>query len=117
MAETPEQQRERLYRKRIKESSEELIQCLECSLSFRRVGSHVVQVHGYKTVSEYRDAHGLKARETRTESYAKKMKRLASNKENLELGAPNRFKKGGSHGEYIKKWWNNRREKHGFRDN
>lgn len=111
MAETPEQQRQRLEQKRIQESDEDLIKCLECPLRFRRIGSHVVQVHGYESVAEYRKEHGLMARETRVESHARQMRREASTIDNLEKGAHRRFKKGDSHGEQVKEFWKNRKEK------
>lgn len=110
MAETPEEQRIRLARKRLDTSEYNLIQCLECPLKFVRVGSHVVQVHGYESVAEYRKEHGLMARETRASGYAEKMSRKANTHENLEAGSHARFKKGGNHGNVVSEFWKNRKK-------
>lgn len=111
MGETPEEQRIRLARKRLETSEYNLIQCLECPLKFVRVGSHVVQVHGYENVAEYRKEHGLMAKETRVSEYAKKMSEMASTYENLEAGSHARFKKGGGHGEVVSEFWKNRKKR------
>lgn len=108
-------QRKRAERKRLMETDEPLIKCLECPLRFRRVGSHVVQVHGYETVLEYRRAHGLMARETRSEGHAKEMRAKASNYENLQNGAPNRYTKGGDHPARLREFWDNREKRLGTR--
>lgn len=115
MAETPEEQRKRLERKRIAEAEEPLIQCLECSLYFRRVGSHVVQVHGYANSGEYRREHGLMQKETRTERYAKMMAKKASTITNLEKGAAKRFGKEGGNPHIVSEFWKGREEKLGTR--
>lgn len=107
--ETAEEQRIRLFRKRQEEYEEELIACLECKLKFRRVGSHVVQVHGYKSTLEYRQAHGLMQKETRTKDYAHKMKLKVTTIDNLALGERTRFVKGGGHGEIVKEFWRARK--------
>jgi hypothetical protein len=109
MKETAEDQRIRLYQKRLAECEEELIACLECKLKFRRVGSHVVQVHGYKSTLEYRRAGGLMQKETRTKDYAHKMKLKASAIENLALGKRTRFVKGGRHGDVVREFWQARK--------
>lgn len=107
--ETPAEQRQRLYAKRMAETDEPLIKCLECSLAFIRVGSHVVQVHGYGNVAEYRLAHGLKATETSTAGHRQKMNRLNKSVANLTKGANNRFKKGGEHGAVVSQYWASRK--------
>lgn len=106
MSESAEEQRKRLEKKRIAESDEPLIQCLECPLKFKRVGSHVVQVHGYESVLEYRQEYGLLARETRISGHAERMRGLARNADNLNKGSDTRFIKGGDHAENLKKFWN-----------
>ena len=115
MAESAEDQRKRLERKRIAEAEEPLIQCLECPLYFRRVGSHVVQVHGYANTAEYRKQHGLMAKETRTEPYAKKMAQKASTITNLEKGAHKRFGEEDGNPHIVSKFWRRREEKLGTR--
>ncbi len=109
MSETAEQQRQRMYEKR--KTKGELVKCLECDLEFIRVGSHAVQVHGYKTALEYRRAHGLMARETVVDSHREEMRTKARNIENLKLGKPNRYFKGGDHGQRLRDFWQNRRNK------
>lgn len=111
MSETAEQQRTRLAKKREAESDEELIKCLECPLKFRRVGSHVVQVHGYENVAEYRYEHGLMARETRLDSHATAMRAKAKTVQNLTKGIATRFTQGGRHGETVTQFWQNRKAK------
>lgn len=115
MRETAEEQRKRLEKKRIAEATEPLIRCLECNMLFKRVGSHVIYVHGYSSASEYRKEHGLMLRETRTPAYAKHMAKKASTITNLEKGASNRFKTGGEHKEVVSKFWSNREQKLGTR--
>ena len=88
------------------------IKCMECGKVFTRVGSHVVQVHGYGNVAEYRFEHGLLARETRTAEHAEEMRHKAVTHDNLKRGEVNRFVKGGTHPEQLKEFWNNWR-KHG----
>lgn len=51
-------QREKWYRNNL-DNDVEKIQCLECNGQYVKIGSHVVQVHGYETAREYRIAHGL----------------------------------------------------------
>ena len=102
---TAEAQRIYSSKKRVMESDEPLVKCLECGLMFVRVGSHVVQVHGYESALEYRREHGLMARETRTAGYAAKMRAKARNYDNLENGASTRFVKGGDHPEMLKNFW------------
>lgn len=118
MAETPEQQRKRLYEKRVANTDDELVKCLECELSFKRVGSHAVQVHGYESTAEYRRAHGLMASETTIKSHREDMstkayKNMDKIKDNLMKGSTKRFKDGGEHGNRLKEFWNNRK-KHGI---
>lgn len=119
MGETAEQQRIRLNKKRISQYDEKLIKCLECSLEFARVGSHVVQVHGYESAKEYRKAHGLDWKNGKTtciESHRKRMADLSKENgtmHNLEKGAIYRFKKGGESSKIVKDYWkakHNRRE-------
>lgn len=109
MSETAEEQRIRLHKKRQEIAEEPLIKCLECPLSFIRVGSHVVQVHGYENVAEYRREHGLMARETAGAVYRNKMRTLARNYDNLEKGISTRFKPDDGHGQRITEFWKNRR--------
>lgn len=89
------------------------LKCLDCGKIFTRVGSHVVQVHGYESVIEYRQEHGLMRQETRLEDHADKMrkKRYKHTEENLKLGADNRYKKGGDHGKRVSEFWKNRKQK------
>lgn len=91
------------------------LKCLDCGKIFTRVGSHVVQVHGYASVTEYRVEHGLMAKETRLQDYADEMSQKASTQENLELGKPTRFKKGGPHGDHVKIFWKIRKQKMGYK--
>lgn len=107
--ETKEEQRVRAYKKRRSESTDQLIKCLECPLSFTRVGSHVVQVHGYGNVSEYRLSHGLKSTDTSTPAHRQKMHDLNKSAANLVKGVDNRFKKGGDHGIAVSKYWASKR--------
>ena len=106
-------QRDRYQR----EHEVEGIKCLDCGKIFTRVGSHVVQVHGYESVAEYRQEHGLMARETHTEQHAREMSRKAQayDHRNLEAGKPHRYHKGGDHGEKLKEFWKNRNKKRGNR--
>jgi phosphoribosylanthranilate isomerase len=111
MAETPEQQRKRLYIKRLSRYEEKLIRCLECDLAFARVGSHVVQVHGYESAKEYRKAHGLDWKSGKTtcvpshREYMAKMSKQNGTEKNLLRGASHRFKKGGKSSEVVKDYW------------
>lgn len=89
------------------------ITCLDCGLLFTRVGSHVVQVHGYESTAEYRYAHGLKAIETHTKEHAQEMREKVSTIDNLQSGEPTRFKIGGTQGKVITEFWNNRHKKRG----
>jgi len=105
---------DRLCRGRYRWAKEHIgngVKCLVCGKIFVRVGSHVVQVHGYENVGEYRQEYGLMARETHTEEHAKDMRNKVTNKaiENLKLGEPNRFYVGGDHPKRIKEFWANRR--------
>lgn len=104
MGETPEQQRERHQRKRL-ERNPKLIQCLECDLSFVRVGSHVVQVHGYESAWEYRRKYGLIKKETVLQEHAEEMREKAKNHENLKSGRDQRFKPGN---DSAKQFWDRR---------
>lgn len=87
------------------------IKCLDCGKRFVRVGSHVVQVHNYESVLEYKWEHGLMSKETRKDNYADKMRKKASTYDNLRKGAITRFKKNGNHGEYVSNFWFNRKNK------
>lgn len=89
------------------------LKCLDCGKIFTRVGSHVVQVHGYESVIEYRIEHGLMAKETRLQDHADAMSEKAQgyNHDNLELGADNRYKTGGGHGKKVTAFWKNRKKK------
>lgn len=91
------------------------IKCLDCGKMFRRVGSHVVQAHGYESTLEYRREHGLMARETRVDEHAAKMRSKVTTLGNLGRGAERRYKKGGEHGEKVKEFWDNREKKLGTR--
>lgn len=93
------------------------VKCLDCGLVFQRVGSHVVQVHGYESTAEYRQEHGLMARETHTSEHAANMKQRVTSKalENLESGVDSRYKKGGRHAARVKEFWDNRESKLGTR--
>ncbi len=101
-------QRQRAHQKR-QEQAQELIKCLECDLEFIRVGSHVVQVHGYSNTAQYRKAHGLMARETSTTEHKERMRSLNTSSKNLEAGKHNRYHIGGNHGKNLTEFWNNRR--------
>lgn len=93
------------------------LQCLDCGKVFVRVGSHVVQAHGYESVAEYRQEHGLMAKETRIAEYAAEMSEKAKqyNHNNLELGRATRYRKGGDHGKRVSDFWNNRKKKAGYK--
>jgi hypothetical protein len=95
------------------------IKCLDCGKLFIRVGSHVVQVHGYGSTAEYLQEHGLMAKETHTQEHIEDMRGKVTYKamENLQLGKPNRYRKGGDHGEKLKKFWKNRKDKKGYEVN
>lgn len=95
------------------------IKCLDCGKYFDRVGSHVVQVHGYSNVIEYRREHGLMAKETHTIEHANKMRAKLADKslDNLEKGEDNRFVKGGDHADRLKEFWDNRKAKKGYLGN
>lgn len=116
MSETPLEQRQRLERKRMTIYTDELIKCLECSLRFTRVGSHVVQVHGYESAKEYRKNHGINwktGKETTVQSHRDVMsKKTRENKtiKNLQNGASTRFVKGGNHGKIVSEYWKIKRE-------
>ena len=111
MRETAEQQRQRLYSKRVAEFDGELIKCLECNLAFKRVGSHVVQVHGYDSAKHYRKTHGLDwktGRATTVPQHREHMAKLVKQNgtiHNLESGAKHRFTKGGDHGKVVSEYW------------
>lgn len=91
------------------------IKCLDCGKVFRRVGSHVVQAHGYESTLEYRQEHGLMARETRVDEHAEMMRAKAATLDNLEAGKHRRYRRGGDHGEKVKEFWQNREKKLGSR--
>lgn len=95
------------------EHDEPGLKCLDCGKVFVRVGSHVVQVHGYESAAEYRVEHGLMAKETRTDEHAACMseKAQAYDFNNLELGEPHRYREGGDHGEQVTEFWKNRKAK------
>lgn len=114
MSETAEQQRARLQKKRLMTVDDELVKCLDCGMKFVRVGSHVVQVHGYSNTDEYRKEHGLLHRQTTAPNYRNKMSGLIHPKSlaNLKKGAHKRYVKGGDHPEKLKEFWDNWR-KHG----
>lgn len=98
-----------------REHAGEGIKCLICGKTFNRVGSHVVQVHGYSSTLEYTREFGLMSRETHTERHAKAMRSKVAEKsiKNLSSGARTRFVKGGDHGERLKEFWSNRKLKKG----
>ena len=83
------------------------------------MGSHVVQVHGYENVIEYRKEHGLMAKETHTKAHADDMRKKVTDKaiENLKRGEDTRFVEGGSHAKDLKKSWDNRKQKKGYIEN
>ena len=85
------------------------IKCLECGKVFTRVGSHVVQVHGYENVNEYRKEHGLMSKETRTKEHAELMREKIVEKsvENLGKGKSWRFTSNDNHVDELKQFWNN----------
>lgn len=89
------------------------LKCLDCGKVFTRVGSHVVQVHGYESVVDYRREHGLMAKETRLQDYADAMsvKAQGYDHNNLESGKDNRYRKGGNHGAEVTEFWKNRKNK------
>lgn len=87
------------------------LKCLDCGRIFTRVGSHVVQVHGYESVIEYRREHGLMAKETRLQDHADQMSKKAQTQDNLKFGKPKQYKKGGEHGKEVTKFWKNRKNK------
>lgn len=91
------------------------IKCLVCGKIFVRVGSHVVQVHGYSNVLEYKQEFGLNKNETHTKEHAEKMRQMIADRsiENLKNGKDNRYQKGGDHAEHLKKFWRNRKNKKG----
>ena len=93
-----------------------LVKCLECNLWFLRVGSHVVQVHGYETARDYKLAHGLDwktGKDTAAKEYRQHMAAKAKEngtEANLEAGAKYRFTKGGRSGEIISNYWKFKKE-------
>lgn len=91
------------------------VKCLDCGKTFTRVGSHVVQVHGYESTLEYRHEHGLMAKETRLDSHASAMRSKVSTMDNLKNGAKTQYIRGGDHGERVKQFWSNREQKLGHR--
>lgn len=105
-------ERARYHRKYVEQG----VKCLVCNKPFVRVGSHVVQAHGYESVGEYRKEYGLMSKETRLDGYADKMGRLARNKKNLKAGRDNQYIKGGSHGDAVSEFWVNRKTKAGYRE-
>ena len=92
------------------------VKCLDCGKLFNRVGSHVVQVHGYESVLEYKKEHGLTGKETRTDEHALLMRSKVTDKtiSNLENGKSNRYRKGGDHSERVSDFWRNRKERKGY---
>lgn len=100
-----------------KEHDKPGMKCLDCGRMFARVGSHVVQVHGYESTAEYLQEHGLMAKETRTEEYASNMRKKVQqiSIDSLETGKDNRYKEGGDHGEKLKEFWENRKNKQGYK--
>jgi hypothetical protein len=97
-----------------KEHDVDGLKCLDCGKIFTRVGSHVVQVHGYGSTTEYRKEHGLMAKETRLQVHADMMREKATTFWNLEEGSKTRYKKGGNHGERVSEFWENRKQKLGY---
>lgn len=93
------------------------VKCLDCGKMFQRVGSHVVQVHGYENTQEYLQEHGLMSKETHTEEYSQKMRQLnhENSRASLVTGKDNRYVKGGDHGERLKEFWANRKKKEGYK--
>ena len=100
-----------------REHGVEGLKCLDCGKVFTRVGSHVVQAHGYESVAEYRYDHGLMAKETRLQDHADVMSTKAKhyNHENLESGKDNRYVEGGEHGKRITEFWKNRKKKSDYK--
>lgn len=94
------------------------IKCLDCGKLFVRVGSHVVQVHGYESVIEYKEEYGLASKETHTEEHIALMRSKVTKVsiDNLENGKDNRYTKGGGHGERVSEFWKNRKEKTNLRE-
>lgn len=109
---TPLQQRKYLNSKRLSKYGNNLINCKECSLAFVKLGSHVVQVHGYKTAREYRVAHGLDPKTGKDMTIASHRKIIGKNAkkngtvENLKEGARFRFREGdGRARDIVKGYW------------
>lgn len=104
--------RERWNRENVKDG----IKCLVCSKMFNRVGSHVVQVHGYENVLEYKREFGLNKHETRTKKHAESMKKKLVDKsvDNLEKGAHTRYEKGKVNKD-LEQYWINRKSKEGYK--
>lgn len=117
MSETAEEQRWRLYRKRQDTVDDNLIQCLECPLKFVRLGSHVVQVHGYENAVAYRKEHGLTKAEMVAPNYKEKMHNLIApvSLENIKDSVATRFPKGERTSQERKEWWENRLKKQGVK--
>lgn len=94
MSETPEEQRARYQHKLISKNLE-TIECMDCNLRFRQVGSHVVQVHNYKTARDYRIKHGLNVKKGMLPKDLEALKRehVMNNGtlHNLDRGADYRF--------------------------
>ena len=87
------------------------VACLVCGKKYKRVGSHVVQVHGYGSSADYRWEFGLAQSETRMDDYAQTMsKKFKPDRSSVvEAGKHTRFK---PNDERIKtaEWWRKRRE-------
>lgn len=87
------------------------VACRVCGRKYKRVGSHVVQVHGYDSSADYRWEFGLAQSETRLDGYADTMSEKFDPKRSsvVEAGKATRFK---PKDERIKtaEWWRKRRE-------
>lgn len=114
--ETAEEQRQRAYLRRLRTHGGGLIKCLECNLWFVRVGSHVVQVHGYETARDYKLAHGLDwktGKDTASKEHRQHMGAKAKEngtEANLEAGAKYRFTKDGRSRELVSNYWKFKKE-------
>lgn len=87
--------RERLDRER-KALGIKLVTCPICGREFRRLGSHVSQVHGLSAL-EFRHKYGFKHREMTTDEHKAHMRQIITTPANGQVGVKTRFKKGQPH--------------------
>ena len=91
------------------------VQCLDCGRWYVKLGSHVIQSHGYKTAKEYRLEHGLDYKKgIIPESHRALLEdnvRENGTINNLEKGAKHRFVKGdGRASKIVTGHWKYKRE-------